>query len=154
MGGLDGVTAEDVRTALAAVDDPKAALRASVALAYLNGVPPTELAGWYGVSRSTIYAWLARVERLAEEPPEVALEDDERPGRPPKLPPGDRERLAATLREPPTAAGYDADGWTPGIVREHVLATYGVEYSRRHVRDLLHDLGFSPGPDGGWRPHP
>lgn len=152
MERLDGLDLGDLHEALAAVEGKKAALRVSVGIAYLNGVSPTELARWYGISRSTVYDWLDRVERLGEEPPGEVLVDADRPGRPPKLPATEREALAATLRGPPDAAGYDADAWGPDLVRRHVQTAYGVEYSERHVRDLLHDLGFAPGADGGWRP--
>lgn len=150
MGDLDGVDLDDLRAALATVEDGKAILRVSVGIAYLHGVGPTELAEWYGVSRSTVYDWLARLERLGEESPEAALVDAERPGRPPKLAPADRERLASTIQETPAVAGYDAEGWTPDLVREHVQTAFGVEYSRRHVQDLLHRLGFAPDPEGHW----
>lgn len=152
MGELDGVDAGDLRAALETVDGGKATLRLAVGIAYANGVTPTELAEWYGISRSTVYDWLARLERLAEEPPTEALVDADRPGRPPKLSATERGQLAATLGESPEAAGYDVDAWTPELVREHVRAATGVEYSRRHVRDLLHDLGFAPGPGDGWHP--
>ena len=152
MTDLAGVDADDLRAALADVDDAKAALRLSVGLAYSNGVGPAELAEWYGISRSTVYDWIGRVERLAEAPAAEALVDAERPGRPPKLTPDERDRLASTVEGPPTAADYHADAWTTDLVFEHVRTTYGIEYSRRHVRDLLHDLGFAPARDGGWRP--
>lgn len=152
MGELDGVDADDLRQALAALDEGKAALRVAVGIAYLNGVGPTELAEWFDVSRSTVYDWLGRLERLADEPPDEVLVDADRPGRPPKLSSAERERLAATLGGSPDRAGYDANAWTPELVQRHVRSAFGVGYSRRHVRDLLHDLGFAPGPDGGWRP--
>lgn len=152
MGTLDGVDLDDLHAALAAVEGRKAALRVAVGIAYLQGVEPAALAEWYDLSRSTVYDWLDRIERLAEEPPAEALADADRPGRPPKLSPAERGDLATTLREPPTAAGYDESAWTPGLVARHIRAAFGVEYSRRHVRDLLHGLGFEPGADDGWQP--
>lgn len=152
MGTLDRVGLDDLHAALEAVEGKKAALRVSVGIAYLHGVSPTELAEWYGLSRATVYDWLDRLERLAREPPAEVLADADRPGRPPKLSDVQRHRLAETLRDPPGSAGYDAAAWTPALVERHVRSAFGVEYSRRHVRDLLHDLGFEPGADGGWRP--
>lgn len=151
MGTLDGVDLDDLHAALATVEDGKATLRLAVGVAYLHGVSPTDLAEWYGLSRATVYDWLDRLERLASEPPDRALRDADRPGRPPKLSTAQRDELAATLREPPTTAGYDVAAWTPAIVEQHLRAAFDVEYSRRHVRDLLYDLGFEPGDDGGWR---
>lgn len=152
MGRLDRIDLDDLHAALDAVEDEKATLRVSVGIAYLHGVGPTELAEWYGLSRATVYDWLDRLERLADEPPAEALVDADRPGRPSKLSAAERDRLAGTLRKPPTSAGYDAAAWTPALVGRHVRSAFGVDYSRRHVRDLLHELGFEPGGDGGWRP--
>lgn len=153
MTGLDGTDAADLQEALSAVEGKKPTLRLCVAIGYANGVSPTELAEWYGVSRATVYNWLERAERLAVEPVAEALTDADRPGRPPKLSPSERERLNATLRSPPDEAGFDGSVWTPELVQRHLAAAFGVEYSRRHVRDMLHDLGFTPTADSGWRPH-
>jgi len=133
------------------VEGRKETLRVAVGIAYLHGVTPTELAEWFGLSRATVYDWLARLERLAEEPSAEALEDADRPGRPPKLSSAERDALSATLEDRPVEAGYGADAWTPALVERHVRSTFGVEYSRRHVRDLLYDLGYEPDSDGGWR---
>lgn len=152
MGTIHGVDLDDLHAALDAVEGKKATLRVSVGIAYVHGVSPTALAEWYDVSRATVYDWLGRLERLAEEPAVEALADADRPGRPPKLSAEQREEFAATLREPPGAAGYDADVWTPSLAGRHLRAAFDVEYSRRHVRDLLHGLGFEPGDGGGWRP--
>lgn len=152
MGRLDRIDLDDLHAALDAVEDEKATLRVSVGIAYLHGVSPTELAEWYGLSRATVYDWLDRLERLAEEPPAEALADADRPGRPPKLSGAERGRLVELLREPPTSAGYDATAWTPALVERYVRSAFGVDYSRRHVRDLLHDLGFEPRREGGWHP--
>ena len=152
MGTLDGVGLDDLHAALEVVEGRKETLRVAVGIAYLHGVSATELAEWHGVSRATVYDWLARLERLTEEPPVEALEDADRPGRPPKLSSTKRDALSATLGDRPTEAGYEATAWTPALVERHVRSTYGVEYSRRHVRDLLYDLGLAPDTDGGWRP--
>lgn len=137
---LEDVSTAELRRALAAVDGKKPTQRVMVGIAYKQGVSPTELADWYGLSRTTVYNWLARLERLAETTPRAALADDDRPGRPPKLTPSQRAELEATLRRTPAHAGYDADEWTPALVRRHVEAEYDVAYTLRHVRSMLDDL--------------
>lgn len=150
MGELDGIDLADLHEALDAVDDGKATLRVCVGIAYLHDVGPTELAGWFGVSRATVYDWLDRLSRLDEVSATEALVDADRPGRPSKLAQNEREQLLDTIYGPPTDAGYTAEAWTPELVRRHVRERFETEYSERHVRDLLHDLGFEPGADGGW----
>jgi transposase len=109
-----------------------------IALAYLDGVPVETLVDRYGVPQSTVYSWLDRFE---ERPLADALHDDERPGRPPKLSPEERETLADRLEGTPEAVGFDAEAWTPELVREHVDRAFGVSYSVGHARRLLAELG-------------
>jgi transposase len=137
MGEIDGVTAAELRAALEAAEDPKAVKRLVVALAYLDGVPVGTLVERYGVPQSTVYSWLDRFE---ERPLADALRDDDRPGRPPKLDPTERERLADHLAGPPGEFGFDAASWTPELVREHVDREFGVRYSVGHARRLLSEL--------------
>ncbi|WP_331235892.1 helix-turn-helix domain-containing protein [Natronorarus salvus] len=138
MGRLEGVSAEELRTALGAVEGKKPAMRLLAAIAYKHGVTQTELAEWYGVERKTIYNWLTRIE---ERTIERAVVDEKRPGRPPKLGEGERSTLRADLRRPPTDAGYEEGRWTPALVGAHVESCFGVEYSESSCRRLLNELG-------------
>ena len=65
------------------------------------------------------------------------------PGRPPKLRPGQRKRLADLLVKGPLAQGYATDLWTTARVAEVVQRIFRVHYHRDHVGKLLHSLGFS-----------
>lgn len=138
MADLEGVTASELRVALETAEDPKAVKRLMVALAYLDGVPVGTLVERYGVPQSTVYSWLDRFE---ERSLTDALHDDERPGRPPKLPEEERESLADQLASPPDEFGYDAVTWTPELLREHVEREFAVRYSAGHARRLLAELG-------------
>lgn len=69
-----------------------------------------------GFPRPTVYNWLVRLENLDEEPVEAAL------------------------REPPAAAGYEADEWHPRLLRRHLAERFSVEYSLRHIRRPIDDL--------------
>lgn len=134
MGHLEDVSVEDLRAALETVEGRKPTQRLITAIAYKHGVSQTELAEWYGIQRRTIYNWLTR---LDERPIEEAVHDDDRPGRPRKLAPDEREDLYATLREPPTVVGLDEPSWTPSLVRQYVRDRFGVEYSLPSCRRLL-----------------
>lgn len=139
MGHLDGISVEDLHEALGEVEGKRPTQRLLAAIAYKNGVTQTELAEWHGVRRRTIYNWLRR---LSREPIERAVRDDRRPGRPRKLSDEQRELLGRTLHEPPGEAGYDAEGWTPRLVRRFVAETFDVDYSTPSCRRLMREAGL------------
>lgn len=136
MTKLDDVDADELREFLSSVESAKAAKRLVVALSYKDGVSVSRMANRYGIPRSTLYYWLDRFE---DHPIPDAIEDETRPGRPPKLAPDQRETLDSHLSEPPTVHGYDETEWTPPLVRRHIERTFGVSYSDGHVRRLLRD---------------
>lgn len=142
MGRLDEISHERLAEALEEVESKRATLRVVVGINYKQGISQTSLADWYGVSRTTIHNWLGRVERLATEPVEPALSDEDRPGRPPKLGWAERERVAVALRAPPTAVGLDATEWSPRLLQAFIEKDFDVEYSRRHARALLSGAGI------------
>ena len=141
MARLEDVSADELRRYLEEVAGRRATLRLVVGINHKEGVPQTTLADWYGVSRTTIHNWLARLERLDEEPLEAVVYDADRPGRPPKLSTDRRAQLASLLEESPAAAGFeDASHWTPRLVQRLIRGEFGVTYSRRHVRELLSEV--------------
>lgn len=140
MNALDKVTADELRDCLDRVDEGTATLRIVVGINYKNGITQSELAEWYGVSRVTIHNWLERLARLEDEPLAEAVYDDQRPGRPPKLDSDQRDRLEAALQTSPSNWGIDEPDWSPGAVRRFIAEEFGVEYTDRHVRNILDDL--------------
>lgn len=137
MDKLADVSADALRAALADVESAKAAKRLMVALDYKDDVSVAVLAGRYGVPRSTLYYWLDRFE---EQSIEDAIEDEQRPGRPPQLTDTAREELQTDLADDPSDHGYDESTWTPELVQTHIEQTYGVSYSTGHVRRLLREF--------------
>jgi len=142
MNKLDETDADALREALAEATDPKAVKRLMIALAYDDGVPVAVLSERYGIARSTVYSWLDRFET---HPIADAIHDEQRPGRPARLGEGERRRLAEALERPPTDIGFEADSWTPELVREYVRQEYGVSYSLGHARRLLRRLNAREG---------
>lgn len=140
MTRLDGISADDLREALEAVDGKRPAVRLVAAMAYDGGATQTEIASWLGVERKTVYNWLVRLE---ERPGALAdaARDADRPGRPRKLSDAQRDRLASDLRNRPVEASYDRRAWTPTLVRRHVRDRFGIEYSLPTCRRLLDELG-------------
>ena len=140
MDKLDGVSLSALQEHLDAAESAKATKRLMVAIAYKDGVPVSTLSDRYGVPESTLYYWLDRFE---SEPVESAIRDEDRPGRPSKLDPDQRDRLRSDLADPPTEHGFDAETWTPALVRTHVDRRFDVSYSKGHARRLLNRLGDS-----------
>lgn len=134
MADLDDVSTADLQDALDAVGDKKPAMRLLAAIAHKDGVTQQRLAGWFGVERKTIYNWLTRI-----DPHDIggSVRDDPRPGRPRKLTAEQQVALAATLEDPPTAVGYDAETWTAPVLQEYVASAFDVDYSLPSCRRLL-----------------
>jgi transposase len=141
MVDLSQVSADELRGELERVESKTPALRLVAALNHKHGLTQTEIAEQYGVARKTVYNWLTRLE---SRPIGEAITDDERPGRPPKLSPDEQRRFARLLRESPAAAGYEAEHWTPPLVRTFVSEAFDVEYSLPHVRRLMRENGLAP----------
>lgn len=140
MARLEHVSSDELRDYLDVVQDKRPTLRLVVGINYKEGVSQSTLAAWYGISRTTVHNWLNRLERLEDEPYEDVLYDADRPGRPPKLTPDQWNEVVSILGEPPTEAGIDSTEWTPQLVQGLIRDRFDVEYSRRHVRELLfHD---------------
>lgn len=143
MGRLEHVTVEQLRDHLDDVGAKRPTLRLVVGINYKEGVSQTDLAEWYGVSRTTIHNWLTRLERLETEPAKDVLYDEDRSGRPSKLSDEQWSELLTILEERPAEYGIDAPNWSPILVQILLEEEFHVEYSRRHIRDLLHQAGYS-----------
>ncbi|ERJ05596.1 hypothetical protein HLRTI_002406 [Halorhabdus tiamatea SARL4B] len=135
----ENVSVEELREYLTEVDGKTATQRIMVGINHKEGIPQTQLADWYDVSRTTIHNWLKRLERLEEEPLEDVIYDEKRPGRPSKLDDDERDRLEAVLDASPTVVGYDAVMWTPKLLQRYIEDTFDVEYSLSYVRELMHE---------------
>jgi transposase len=138
MSKLEHVDADALRDVLATVESAKATKRLVVALSYKDGVAVSRMADRYGIPRSTLYYWLDRFE---EHPIPEAIEDETRPGRPPKLDADHRATLERHLAASPAEHGYDASAWSSTLVRRHIEREFGVTYSDGHVRRLRRELG-------------
>ncbi|MFB6202505.1 MAG: helix-turn-helix domain-containing protein [Halorhabdus sp.] len=136
----ENVTVEELRHYLTEVEGKTATQRIMVGINHKEGIPQTKLADWYDVSRTTIHNWLNRLERLADEPLEDVIYDEERPGRPSKLDDEQRRQLRTALAETPTAVGYDAAEWSPKLVQSYVAEAFDVEYCLSYVRQLMNDI--------------
>ena len=143
MARLEAVSADELRAYLDEVEQKRPTLRLVVGINYKEGVSQSDLAEWYGVSRTTIHNWLNRLERLETEPFDEVIYDADRPGRPSKLSENEWEQLLSILDESPDEVGIDAPHWSPRRVQVFLEDEFDVTYSRRHIRELLHQAGFT-----------
>lgn len=142
MTRLEAVPLADLRGHLEGYENHREVTRLIAAFLYKQGPSAPEIARWFDVREATVYAWFDRIES-AEELAE-ALSDDPRPGRPTRLDPDQRRAFERDLRQDPATSGYDEETWTTSLAQDHLESTYGVDYSRRHVRRFLADV-----PSGG-----
>lgn len=131
MTKLEDISTDRLKSTLENVNDGKAAKRLMIAQAYKDGEKVKVLASRYGIPQSTIYYWLDRFEEhsLAE-----ALEDESRPGRPPKLSPEQRTEVESWLESPPNPP--EANGeveWTAERLKQRIRDEFDIEYSAPHV---------------------
>lgn len=134
MGRLDDITIDELHDVRTTTHEPIPRERVLAAIGRKQGDTLTRLAERHGVVEKTIRNWL---DRFAEEPPAEAPYDDERSGRPPKLPPDQYHQLLDEFSAAPDAVGYDGEEWSTWQAGRHVRTKYGVVYSDRHVRFLL-----------------
>lgn len=131
MTKLKETSTIELRTTLESVNDAKAAKRLMIALAYKDGERVTTLVSRYGIPQSTIYYWLDRFEKHSVT---QALEDEPRPGRPPKLTPDQRAEVESWLENPPAPPETNREKeWTAERLKQRIQDEFDIEYSIPHV---------------------
>jgi len=78
-----------------------------------------------------------------DERGEAGLKPIPVPGRPAKLTPRQKQRLAKILIQGAIKSGYRTDLWTTARIAEIISDRFGVQYHRDHIGRLLKSLGFS-----------
>ena len=104
-----------------------------------RGVKAAAVARAFGVSLVSVGRWrkAARCGGLG------ALKAKAVPGRPPKLGPGQRGRIAGLLLEGPAAHGFRTELWTLARVADVIDRHFGVSYHPSQVWRILLSLGWS-----------
>ncbi|MFB6353070.1 MAG: helix-turn-helix domain-containing protein [Halobacteriales archaeon] len=134
---IDGVSEPALRELLERHGDVPTQ-RIAAALLVKEGCSKARIASALGVSLKTVYNWLDRFET---RPVDEAPFDEPRSGAPGKIGPDERADLERALAGRPAEVGYDAQTWTPELVDRFVKEEFDVEYTRRHVRRLMRDVG-------------
>lgn len=140
MAKLEDVSVADLHEALDAAVGKKETQRLMLAILYKQGPSVPMLSDWFDMRERTVYDWF---DRLEAEPLDEAIHDKPRPGRPPKLTDEQRATFEAALDDAPPDHGIEASAWTPAVAQTYLREQFDAEFTRRHVRRLLHDAGLS-----------
>lgn len=140
MDRLEDIPMEDLWQLLEDIDEGVPTQRVLAVIAAKQGDSTSRLAERHHVSQQTIRNWLSRFEA---RPLDDAPFDEPRAGRPRKLSDEEHEQLIEVLQQSPESAGLDRQAWFPRLVYHHLQSEYGVEYSLRHIRRLMHEAGLS-----------
>jgi len=145
MASLNDVSTDDLRRILAEVEGKKPTQRVMAAINYLEEDEATleDVAERYGYTAGWLSRWLDRLERLADEPFEEVVYDQQRSGRPSELSDQQHDKFVEALHESPEEVGLDAPAWSVPLARHYLAEKFDVEYCERHVRRLMSEAGLS-----------
>jgi transposase len=113
--------------------------RLHVVLYVLQGASSYEAARVYGHSPRTIEYWVHRLLSHGL----VGLWEGERPGRPSRFSPLERQRLRDELQRSPRELGYDQNLWDGALLSHHLERQYSISLGVRQCQRLFHKLGFT-----------
>jgi transposase len=106
-----------------------------------QGAHPEDVAAALGMTRTAVYAWLAKYRHGGLD----ALKARPVPGRPPKLTGAQLQRLyTLVVGNDPRQLRFAFALWTRAMVRELIGREFGVRLSEPSVGRLLRRLGLSP----------
>jgi transposase len=104
-----------------------------------DGMSSGEIAEVLDAPRSKVSQWLSDYEHHGFE----ALLEGQRSGRPEQLAEPQRVQLEDILDSGPVSWGFLSGVWSAPMVARVISEEFGIDYSARHVRRLLHEWGFS-----------
>jgi transposase len=119
--------------------DAKLVRRLAALLSLSRGEKVDEIAQTLGIAPSSVYEWLKRL--MVEGV--TGLKPCWKGGRPGKLTPSQKKRLAELIDAGPQAAGFRSACWNSAMIQELIRREFGTLYNVHYVSDLLKGLGFS-----------
>lgn len=103
----------------------------------LRGLPQSNVARRFGVSRTTASRWSRALNHKGLD----ALKRRRATGRPSRLSPEQMAAIPQLTAQGARAYGYPTDRWTTGRVAHLIELHFGVHYDPDHVGRLMHKLG-------------
>ena len=132
---VEGGASEPKRRAAAALE----ARRLSALPLLASGESLSAIARKLGVSRQAVHQWAQEYRRQGA----AGLRRRARPGRPPKLTPGQLAQLPRLLACDARAYGFATAVWTAQRVADLLWKRFRVRYTRDHLSYLLRERGWS-----------
>lgn len=140
MGRLDDISLGELHDLRSQTEGEIPRERVLAAVGRKQGDTLDRLAERHDVSEKTIRNWL---DRFVDQPLDQAPYDADRSGRPTKLTDEQYSSLLDDFHRSPEQLGYDRQAWTSQLALHHAEEEYGVEYTLRHIRNLMKDAGLS-----------
>lgn len=140
MGRFDDITIEELHDLREQTTGEIPRERVLAAIGRKQGDKISTLAERHGVTDKTITNWL---DRFVDRPLEDAPYDEQRSGRPTKLSNTQKNELFNDFQKSPRDIGYNRDAWTTNLAEHHIEEKYEIEYTTRHVRNLMEEAGLS-----------
>ncbi len=114
-------------------------VRVRAVKAAMRGMPVTQVAEAYGVSRRSIHRWLDRY----QEQGELGLQRKPGSGRPRTLEELGEAELRSIVLQPASAFGYETELWTVARLHQVIGGEYGVTVSRDTIWRRLREAGLT-----------
>ena len=100
--------------------DARVVRRAQGLLWLEQGEPTIAVARRLGVTRESVYAWARRLRLESTRPLAQMLMDQPRSGRPRRRGQAVQELVQQVMDTQPSQYGYQAEGWTAALRRQHL----------------------------------
>jgi len=127
LAPLSSLTREDMETR-----------RLAAAKELLTGVPQSQIARRYGVSRTTASRWHRSIVHKGFD----GMRLRRATGRPSKLTADQVDGIRQMYFEGASAHGYPSDRWTTGRLAAAIEKQFGIRYDQDHVGRLMHKFGL------------
>jgi len=112
--------------------------RKNIIKLHKKGKKQPEISYLLDVPQTTVSFWIRRYNQTNK------LEDQQRPGKKPKLTNEQLQNLNSVLLGfPPSRYGGKSMGWLTRVAIQYVFDTYGVKYSMRRMQELFHKFGLN-----------
>ncbi|NOU17305.1 MAG: IS630 family transposase [Bacteroidales bacterium] len=137
---IPNITVEELENILNSNPDYVVGSRIMALIQIKKGLSSRKLEGLYYKSHSRFCVWVKNFNKDGVE----GLRDKPRSGRKPKLDLAQQEALKCVLtNNRPDEFGFNSATWSGPLIGEYIKKTFGVEYKRAQVYNILKALGFS-----------
>ena len=115
--------------------DPRIKIRLAACIAYKDGKSTSEIAAELDVKKITVASWIRRanafgVEGMYRNRGTISKLDDDQ-----------IKKLVMDVSAGPRACGFNVNGWTLKMIRQHVKKKYGMPYTRAGIHVILEREG-------------